>query len=332
MRKGLTGFRRVVDGLGLRGGRSLGGGPPRSPCGSTTASRVPRAAPRSPGGAPRSGRSGSAARARAGRAGRRSRSARSARPARRPRSRPAVWFEIRLPSPKTTGLPLTRRIGCTTCACCPTIASIGGRAGEPPGERALRRRHGVHVLGAPVEVHDHDPGPAPPGAAGVAQDQPRRGPVHRPGVRHGLPVRDRGVGEERHAHALDPEHRRAPPRARRARRSGGLHAGAAERAQRGPDPVLARVERVVRRRAARVPADAPDRAREVRRRAEARVALHRRPARAASRRGRGPGRRARCAASPARTAARSRSGARLRARARAARPACGSAGHPTPRP
>ena len=37
-----------------------------------------------------------------------------------------VWFETRLPSPKTTGLPWMRLIGCTTCTCWPTIAVIAG--------------------------------------------------------------------------------------------------------------------------------------------------------------------------------------------------------------
>jgi hypothetical protein len=53
---------------------------------------------------------------------------------------PGVWFEIRLPSPNTTGLPRTRRIGCTTWACCPTIASI---AGERVRRRASARCDGV---------------------------------------------------------------------------------------------------------------------------------------------------------------------------------------------
>ena len=37
-----------------------------------------------------------------------------------------VWLEIRLPSPKTTSLPLMMRMGWTTCTCWPTIAVISG--------------------------------------------------------------------------------------------------------------------------------------------------------------------------------------------------------------
>ena len=35
-----------------------------------------------------------------------------------------VWFESRLPSPNTTGMPPIRRIGWTTWACWPTTAVI----------------------------------------------------------------------------------------------------------------------------------------------------------------------------------------------------------------
>ena len=131
---------------------------------------------------------------------------------------PAVWFEIRLPSPNTTGLPCTRRIGCTTCTCWPTIASI---AGERVSRRASARCCGLDrrdELGAPVDVHDHDARAVAPGPARVAQDRPGRRPVHAPRVRHGLAVRDGRVGEERDPHALHAEHRDPPARAGRSAR------------------------------------------------------------------------------------------------------------------
>ena len=37
-----------------------------------------------------------------------------------------VWLEMRLPSPKMTGLPLMMRMGWTTCTCWPTIAVMSG--------------------------------------------------------------------------------------------------------------------------------------------------------------------------------------------------------------
>ena len=151
-------------------------------------------------------------------------------------------------------------------------------AGERVSRCARTRcggRDRVHVLGAPVQVHDHDPRASAPGAPGVGQDQPGGGPVHRPRVRHRLSVRDRGVGQERHAQAAHAQHRGAPALAGGTRGSGSPHACAVKRAQGRVDPVLAGVERVVRRCAAAVPAHLPDRAREVGRRPEARVALHR---------------------------------------------------------
>ena len=125
---------------------------------------------------------------------------------------PDVWFEIRLPSPNTTGFPCTRLIGWTTCTCWPTIASI---AGERVSVRASARCWGLTAATNSLPqcrftITMRAPAAASP--ARVLQDQPRRCPVEAPRVRHRLAVRHGRVGQEGHAHALHAQHRRAAPR------------------------------------------------------------------------------------------------------------------------
>ena len=165
----------------------------------------------------------------------------------------AVWFDTRLPSPKTTGLPLTLRIGWTTWACWPTIASIAGDFVSWSRERGLLGRDAVHVLGAPVQVHDHHVGALAARAPGVAQDRARARPVDAPRVRHRLAVRDARVGEEGDLEALHVEHRDAPALGGRARAARVRDARAVERPQRRVDAVLAGVEACGSRRCCRRP-------------------------------------------------------------------------------
>ena len=188
----------------------------------------------------------------------------------------AVWLETRLPSPKTTGLPLTQRIGCTTCTCWPTIAVIAGERVSLPASAACAGEmawlNSVPQWRLTITARA-------PRAPGLRAPRPRIrpgvGPVEAPRVGHRLAVGDGGEGEEGDLHALHLDDRRtarsrsASAPCRRASRPARSSA-----AQRCADPVLPGVERVVRGGAAGVPADRSHRPREPGRRAEARIALH----------------------------------------------------------
>ena len=95
----------------------------------------------------------------------------------------AVWFESRLPSPKTTQSRPTRRIGCTTWACWPTTAVITRERASRLASAVWNASGRVPVLGAPVQVDDHDPRAGAARPPSVAQDPPGAGEVDRPGMR-----------------------------------------------------------------------------------------------------------------------------------------------------
>ena len=150
------------------------------------------------------------------------------------------------------------------------------RAGQPPGERRLERVRRVPVLGAPVEVDDHD---ARAGAArppGVAEDPPGACEVDRPRMRQRDPVRHLRVREEGDFDAMHTQQDQAPLLPPRRERAGVADAGASQRPPRRADAGLPAVERVVRGGAAGVKAGRLDRARERRRGLEPRVADGRR--------------------------------------------------------
>jgi hypothetical protein len=150
----------------------------------------------------------------------------------------------------------------------------GDRAGpgEGAGERGLERIRRVPVLGPPVEVDDHRPGAGAARAAGVADDPPRRSEIDRPGVWQRQAVRVLGVGEEGDPDALRAQQQELAGLARGRRGARVAHAAAAERAPRRGDPVRPAVDGVVRGGAARVEPGPADRAGQLGRRAEARVA------------------------------------------------------------
>src|ERR671923_1449545 len=146
-----------------------------------------------------------------------------------------------------------------------------GRAGEPARERELLGRRRVLVLGAPMQVDDHGVGTLPARGPGIGQDPARSRPVERPGVRHELPVRDSRVGEKRDPYSLDFEDREGPPPARRACGAVEWNAGPAQGPDCRVDTGLTGIERVVRGRAAYVPAGPADGPGQRGRRAEARI-------------------------------------------------------------
>ena len=80
-----------------------------------------------------------------------------------------------------------------------------GGGQQPPGQVALGRAGGGLVLLAPVQQHDHEPGPGPPGGAGVGQDAGRVDQVDQPGPagRDRPAVEPVGVAEQRHPQPAD---------------------------------------------------------------------------------------------------------------------------------
>ncbi len=184
----------------------------------------------------------------------------------------AVWFESRLPSPNTTQSRPTRRIGCTTWTCWPTTAVIARERASRRASASLERVRRVPVLGAPVQVDDHDARAGAARPAGVAQDPPGAGEVDRPRMRQRDPVRHLRVGEEGDADAMHTQQERAPLLAARRERAGVADAGAGQGPPGGVDAGLPAIERVVRGGAAGVEAGRLDRARERRRGVEPRVA------------------------------------------------------------
>src|SRR6266496_3081600 len=144
-----------------------------------------------------------------------------------------VWLEIRLPSPKTTSLPLRMRMGWTMCTCWPTTAVM---AGELAGEGELEAAGPGDILIAPVNVDDDGLRAVGAGAVRVGQDLRGAGPVDRPRMRRGDAVGELGVGQEADADPLDRHDQRRCLRGGGGERAGVRHPGAIQRADRAVDP------------------------------------------------------------------------------------------------